>query len=350
MEEVIIGIYKITNKIDGKIYIGSSNDIYYRWKRHIRLLNKGTHHSGKFQIAWDKDGSQNFKFEIICKLREEEYDKKLLLDIEQLYIDKYQCFKKEIGYNVSSNTTEYFNVISEFKTLEKEHMGGFVYFMSDSLDELKSIYNNGDLMRLFCLCSYLNSDGCLSFGNGVLIGKKKIKSILKENATCIKSFISKSFNNNILIEKGNKIYVNQKYFYVGMMRNYKEKTVNKDNKIKVYKEFIQNLYKELNPRSMLKFSIIFKLIPYVHFKYNIICSNPETTYIDDVIPLSINDIHKIFYRSNNLHRFEDFIVDSVCAEDHLFKIKDKTVLVNPKMYYRASNPIYLKETLKDFNC
>jgi len=221
--------------------------------------------------------------------------------------------------------------------------------MTDSLNELTDIYSSGDLLRLFYLCSYVTSDGCLSFGNGVLIGKKKLKSVLKENATCTKDFLKKSFKNNILIEVGNKIMVNQKYFYVGMMRNYKDRTINKDNKIKIYKSFIQNLYKEISTRNALKFSIIFKLIPYVHFKYNIICSNPETTYLDDVVPLSIKDIHKIFYQSNNCNRFGEFLLNSVCGEDNLFKVKDKVVTVNPKLYYKASNAVYLKDTLEEFN-
>lgn len=31
-KEKICGIYKITNKINGKVYIGQSIDIYDRWK------------------------------------------------------------------------------------------------------------------------------------------------------------------------------------------------------------------------------------------------------------------------------------------------------------------------------
>ena len=34
-DSMISGIYKITNKINNNSYIGSSNDIYGRWKRHL---------------------------------------------------------------------------------------------------------------------------------------------------------------------------------------------------------------------------------------------------------------------------------------------------------------------------
>ena len=36
----MIGIYKITNKITGKSYIGQSIDIVERWKQHIKNNKK----------------------------------------------------------------------------------------------------------------------------------------------------------------------------------------------------------------------------------------------------------------------------------------------------------------------
>jgi len=45
----IIGIYKITNTKNNKVYIGESNNIYKRWKEHIDDLNNNKHHSKKLQ-------------------------------------------------------------------------------------------------------------------------------------------------------------------------------------------------------------------------------------------------------------------------------------------------------------
>jgi len=39
----ISGIYKIINKIDGKYYVGSSQDINKRWNSHLNKLNKNNH-------------------------------------------------------------------------------------------------------------------------------------------------------------------------------------------------------------------------------------------------------------------------------------------------------------------
>ena len=42
-KEIISGVYKIQNKIDLKLYVGSSKDIYYRWENHIKLLKRNKH-------------------------------------------------------------------------------------------------------------------------------------------------------------------------------------------------------------------------------------------------------------------------------------------------------------------
>lgn len=59
------GIYKIENKVNGKVYIGSSNSIKRRWQKHKALLRHGKHQNSHLQAAWDKYGEDNFSFSVI---------------------------------------------------------------------------------------------------------------------------------------------------------------------------------------------------------------------------------------------------------------------------------------------
>lgn len=89
----IAGIYKITNIINNKIYIGSSNNIYKRKREHFSSLKNGTHCNIHLQRAYNIHGKSNFKFEVV-----EVCEEKDLLKIEQIYLDKY--FDKGINcYN-----------------------------------------------------------------------------------------------------------------------------------------------------------------------------------------------------------------------------------------------------------
>ena len=63
MSEKICGIYKITNLVNGKVYIGQSQDIYSRWKEHKYARNKRDYFA--LYGAFKKYGLDNFSFEIV---------------------------------------------------------------------------------------------------------------------------------------------------------------------------------------------------------------------------------------------------------------------------------------------
>jgi group I intron endonuclease len=60
----IIGIYKITNLINGKVYIGESKDIYDRWNQYKNLTCKSQR---KLYNSFVCHGLENHKFEIIME-------------------------------------------------------------------------------------------------------------------------------------------------------------------------------------------------------------------------------------------------------------------------------------------
>lgn len=92
-----IGIYKITNTVNGKVYIGKSQNIEKRFNDHIYGLNRGINHNSHFQNAWNKYGEKNFKFEIIHTLKN--YNEKEISDLEIYYISKYNSTNQDYGYN-----------------------------------------------------------------------------------------------------------------------------------------------------------------------------------------------------------------------------------------------------------
>lgn len=91
----MIGIYKITNLLNGKCYIGQSKDIEVRWKNHIwRYKYKERDNLFLYQ-AMRKHGIENFSFEVLQECDEEE-----LNDLEIKYIAQYQSFPN--GYNMTA--------------------------------------------------------------------------------------------------------------------------------------------------------------------------------------------------------------------------------------------------------
>lgn len=88
------GIYKITNNVNQKSYIGLSVDIEDRWCEHRRELNQQRHKNKHLQRAWNKYGESNFTFEII-----EECEKDELCSRERFYIKHFDTYLN--GYNMT---------------------------------------------------------------------------------------------------------------------------------------------------------------------------------------------------------------------------------------------------------
>ena len=104
----ICGIYKITNQINGKCYIGQSVDIEKRWHQHKRrsLVLGSTEYDSYFHRAIRKYGLENFSFEVLEECPKEELNEK-----ETFYVSRYSSNQVESGYNLtaggSSNHTSF---------------------------------------------------------------------------------------------------------------------------------------------------------------------------------------------------------------------------------------------------
>lgn len=108
-------IYKITNKVNGKSYIGQTRyTIEFRWKQH-QHKNDNTY----FHNAIHKYGIENFSIEILEKCNIEDLNSR-----EIFYIAKYDTFKN--GYNLTIGGD-----------------GNRKLLLDDSYSEIKELYLSG---------------------------------------------------------------------------------------------------------------------------------------------------------------------------------------------------------------
>ena len=94
----ISGIYKIVNRVNGKYYVGSSNNIKKRWSKHKNDLNKNIHNNKYLQRSWNKYGKDNFDFIILEKISPTN-----LLSKEQSYLNI--CKNDKNKYNIAYSST-----------------------------------------------------------------------------------------------------------------------------------------------------------------------------------------------------------------------------------------------------
>lgn len=133
----MIGIYKITNLINKKIYIGQSVDIDKRLKRHkTTAFNKNSKcYEYPLYRSIRKYGLENFSFEIIEECKIEELEEK-----EKYYIQLYNSNDYNFGYNQTMIT----EVQHGFNKLNKEKLEDIIDKIQNSdmyLYEIAEMYN-----------------------------------------------------------------------------------------------------------------------------------------------------------------------------------------------------------------
>lgn len=140
-DNIISGIYKITNLKNGMIYIGQSNNIYKRFREHKQLNNE----SYAIDKAINEYGSDYFKFEIIEKCKKEDLQIR-----EQYWIEYYNSV--ETGYNKQSFSTNPINNPSwhNKKVYSYDLDGNFIESF-DSISEAAIAINRSTAGILKCL-------------------------------------------------------------------------------------------------------------------------------------------------------------------------------------------------------
>lgn len=106
------GVYKITDLKNGIFYIGSSTNIYFRWKRHLSQLKNNNHCNLWLQKIYNRYGEKNLSFEVIefCENMKER---------EQYYLD---TLKPKININKCSSGGDMISNHPLKEEIRKKHL------------------------------------------------------------------------------------------------------------------------------------------------------------------------------------------------------------------------------------
>jgi group I intron endonuclease len=95
-------VYKVTNQINGYIYIGITNNFQQRIREHKSCANSNKYkYQSRFYNAIRKYGFENFKFEILETVE----NRKKLEEREIYWIKYYNSTDKKVGYNITKGGT-----------------------------------------------------------------------------------------------------------------------------------------------------------------------------------------------------------------------------------------------------
>lgn len=292
----MIGIYKITNKINGDSYYGSSVNIKKRWDKHIYDLKNGKHHNIKLQRAWVKYGEDNFIFEII-----EECGKEDILIVEQRYLNlkpKYNIGLKSSGGDNLSNNPNREEIIQRigdsvrlrYSKMNKEEINKIHSRPGESNHNWK-----GGISKKYCKC-----------------GKK----ITTNNKTCIACVDRTGSNNSFFGKKHTDEFKNYlRKINTGVCRH--------DNKCEIVIDGIEyesynDASKKLNiSLTTIRWRVLSKNPKYKGYQYK---NKENFTYTDEEQKMRLSEPQKNKKRSHN----KPFIIDDV----EYRTLKEASIILN----------------------
>lgn len=86
------GIYRITNTIKNKVYVGQSKNVYERRAEHFVALRRGRHPNKEMQRDWNEN-NRGFRFDVIELTTVDKLNER-----EKYWIDKLNTMEPH-GYN-----------------------------------------------------------------------------------------------------------------------------------------------------------------------------------------------------------------------------------------------------------
>ena len=221
---------------------------------------------------------------------------------------------------LSDNQKNYLQKRDNLEELSKT-LGGYVhiFYVKEELLYNKLNLNPADVSRFLYLATYISynyedENLLVTKEKGLLkpMTQKDIMEVMKLSERAFYNFIKEMKSKELIIEKNNKFYVNEKYISKGKIQD------NEDSYIRLYIDTTRHLYEHCTSRQHKQLGYVLQLLPYVDLQTNHILINNEKAEIRDIMKLlglsteGINSINKfkkmllnfkINYQGNDYYLF-----------------------------------------------
>lgn len=228
----------------------------------------------------------------------------------------------------------------------------FTWIVFEYGKELLPNIKDQSLVRLIYLSTICDYDG-------ILPPKSVIKKKLKLSDKYWSYFFKEMRSNNLILEdeETGALCLNKDFFIKGSLKEMSDKR----DCTRLFCNFIQDVYDACdNIKSINQISYLYKLIPFVNRRTNIVCYNPKEQDPEKVYPITLGEFcDMIGYSRKNARRLVSDLLSLKCNGQNLigFFVTNLNqtswkIVVNPHIYYGGQNDKIYKEQialLTDYN-
>jgi hypothetical protein len=233
----------------------------------------------------------------------------------------------------------------------KENEGAFIHLIykygsvifKELEEKLSGNKSNIHIIRFIILATYMTFGGKLFDDDKNRIKKSSLKHIWD---TTNRNSVNETYN--LLLECGyiylteeGYIMINEKMIIKGEITDIINELKKEDGRYTYTRVFVNNIksmYYGTEQKQRKQLANLFKILPYVNFKYNVFCSNPTETDEMKLELLSWGDLAKLCgYDRTNVTRFKKDLwnlkIYDHCVIGEFHCKSGMAICVNPKVYY-----------------
>jgi hypothetical protein len=227
----------------------------------------------------------------------------------------------------------------------EEENGKFVFAFFNAKRTMEEQYpalTQSDLARVMFIGTYAawETGELQHTDNGVPINKKSLEKLLGMSRNKFNTFYKSIVDSVIIAERDGAIFMNPSIFYRGNLKGVQ--AIAKDMQYtRLFRKTVRDLYAMYNGRSIKQLALVYAVLPFVNFNYNIVSYNPDELNEDKVLPIPLDKLavllgytdHRSLKKALNAIKYDGKPVFGFFETDD--RRKRKTV-VNPRVIYAGN--------------
>ena len=268
-------------------------------------------------------------------------------ELANVFIKKGESIEMQTRKNLSNGQKDYLQKKDTMGELSKT-LGGYVhvFYVKDELLYNKLNLNPADVSRFLYLATYISYN---YKDKNLLVKKEKgklkpmtqkdIMKLMNLNKSAFYNFIKEMKSKELVIEKNNKFYINEKYISKGKIKD------DEDSYIRLYIDTTRYLYEHCTSRQHKQLGYVLQLLPYVDFDTNHILINDEKAEIRDIMKLlglsiegknAINKFKKMLLNFTINYQGEDYYLFGAHTFEYGKEFRTYFV-INPLVLFAGNN-------------
>ncbi|MED1202569.1 hypothetical protein [Heyndrickxia acidicola] len=235
------------------------------------------------------------------------------------------------------------NMVGSLAQHEEEN-GGFVFAFFNARKTMDCAFptlSPSELGRLMFIATYTGwKTGVLKYDNGVSITKKGLQELLKMSRSRFTEFYKRLIDAEIIRESNDSLCINPNYFYRGEKKELSSVFKSRSH-TRLFRDTVRDLYSRYNGRNIKHLALIYSVLPFVNFHFNILAYNPEEATADYVEPITLDKLSALlgYQKASTLSTAMNAVKLDGKPVFGFFQTDDrraKKVVLNPRVVYSGN--------------